>query len=239
MSVHMLEALIGQYKTCEVSGEGNLTYVSAVNCVTPEIIIYGKCMQSGTPSPNAPVRIECNNNSYNLDGTVITAPELCGVGNAQDEYYPLTGKIVRRCSKMILSPWDISDSTYGNICFIFESENTNLSQNSSICSHFLNVSSSWGSSFNGTYGVYSDNNIAPRKYFRPPNESINTVEGFKAWLDSEKVAGRPVTLVYALAEPVIEYVAPISLTSKRGANTITESGSMANTKIGVKYLSHS
>jgi hypothetical protein len=155
-----------------------------------------------------------------FDGGTVIAPELYAVGNVRDEYYPQTGKIIRRCKKHILSSSD-TITTYGTITFIYKGENPKTEQNTSICSHSKNVMSSWGANFNGVYGVHSDNNITGHKYFRPPNDSVDTVDKFKAWLDEQKAAGTPVTLVYVLAEPVIEYVDPTPFISKRSVITPT------------------
>lgn len=238
-------ALTSQYKISDARGEGSLTYISAANCVTPEVIIYGKCVQDGTPTPDAPVDIVCNNNSYNLGGTIITAPELYGVGSIRDEYYPMTGKIVRRCGrKEVKASWQYPPDgsttleTQGK-SFCFDLPVSAVGYNTSVCSHFEYVDASWLGDYKDRYGIYSDHPTVTARYFRAPNESITTVAQFQAWLDEQKAKGIPVILVYALAEPVIEYVAPISLTSKRGANTITESGEMTGTEIGVKYLAHS
>lgn len=245
MSTHFLHALTGQYKINEALGEGAVTYVSAANCITPEIVIFGKCVQSGTPSPEAPVAISCNNNSYDIGGTVVNAPELYGVGSIRDEYYPLAGKIVRRCAmKEVKASWqyppDGSSTLEGSgKSFCFDLPGSDAGYNTSICTHFENVQNSWLADYKGSYGIYSDHPTVTARYFRAPNESVTTVGEFQTWLDSEKSAGRPVMLVYALANPKVEYVAPIKLASKRGANTITEKGSMIGTEIGVKYLTHS
>lgn len=244
MSMQLHHTLMSQYKHGTVSGIGSVSYESVANCITPEIVIYGKCVQNGTPTPDAPVDIIPNNNVYSVNGSYYIIPELYSVdnvyqvGNVRDEYYPQTGKIVRRCKKHILSSAD-DITTYGTITFIYKGENPKTEQNTSICSHSKNVMSSWGANFNGVYGVHSDNDITGHKYFRPPNDSIDTLDKFKVWLDEQKAAGTPVTLVYVLAEPVIEYVAPVQITSVRGTNAITESGNMPDTQIDVKYLTHS
>ena len=234
MSIQLHNTLMSQYKHGTASGIGSVSYDSVANCVTPEVVIYGKCIQDGTPTPDVPVYIIPNNNLYNVNGRYHSIPTLYAVGDVRDEYYPQTGKIIRRCKKHILSSSD-TITTYGTITFIYKGENPKTAQNTSICSHSKNVMSAWGANFNGVYGVHSDNNITGYKYFRPPNDSIDTVDKFKAWLDEQKAAGKPVILVYQLASPVIEYVDPVQITSVRGTNIIEETD--LNSKInGIPFV---
>jgi hypothetical protein len=213
MQLH--HTLMSQYKHGTASGIGSVSYESVANCVTPEVIIYGKCVQNGTPTPDAPADIVCNNNVYSVNGSYYTIPELYSVdnvyqvGNVRDEYYPQTGKIVRRCAKMIVSSsasWTNATTDSRGICFSFKPDNVVKGNRTSICSHFKNVMGTWAASNKGKIGEYSDNDLTGIKYFRPPNESVDTLDKFKAWLDEQVAIGKPVTLVYVLAEPVIEYV---------------------------------
>ena len=248
MSMQLHHTLMSQYKHGEASGIGTVTYDSVANCVTPEIVIYGKCEQNGTPTPDVPIDIVANNNVYEINGRWdFIIPTLYAVGDVRDEYYPQMGKVVRRCGKIEVPSGSISQ--YGSkLIWIYYNSKIKAGENTSICSHFKNVSAVWADSYNGKYGIYSDHPTAEKlKYFRSPNESVDTLDKFKAWIDEQKSAGTPVILVYVLAEPIIEYVEPIMLTSVRGANDIKETrlGSqmfgipyIADTQIDVKYLTH-
>lgn len=395
-------ALTSQYKISEAHGEGKLTYVSAANCITPEVVIYGKCIQNGTPTPDTPIIIEANNNQYkchgknmfrsenNVDmsttvcglkctyiassgiitikgsvtgvssytnttyhafdvmkrhsekiiddgyttlyseilskeayeltghiravvyspssnkimtnvildevsttlntndnyscgfyisiplnstdegkkvdvsfrvmyvegqytadtippyepyfnGGIITVPELYSVGDVRDEYYPKSGKIVRRCKKLVFetlkfSPVSVYTLSGRNGISIGNILDGSYTSGAGICSH---------------ESVIGFDTTSPRILrFGANNRYIywigildalgmTTRDEFVTWIDEQNAAGTPLTVVYALNEPVVEYVAPIKLTSKRGANSITESGSMSGTEIDVKYLAHS
>lgn len=65
----------------------------------------------------------------------------------------------------------------------------------SLCSHFRNVNYAWA---NSPYGIYSDYNGAEKvKFFRQPNENVNTLADWKAWL-----AENPITVTYLLETPI-------------------------------------
>lgn len=254
MSMQLHHTLMSQYKHGTASGTGSVSYESVANCVTPEIVIYGKCVQNGTPTPDAPVDIIANNNVYSVNGSYYNIPTLYAVGNVRDEYYLLSGKIIRRCGvKEVKAEWQYppdgspSLETLGK-SFCFGLPTGAVGYQTSICSHFENVDNAWLGNYKGRYGIYSDHPTVTARYFRAPNESITTVAEFKTWLDEQKAAGTPVTLVYVRAEPVIEYVDPVQITSVRGTNIIEETDLNYNmfgipfvegTQIDVKYLTHS
>ena len=243
--------LMSQYKHGTASGIGSVSYESVANCVTPEVVIYGKCVQDGTPTPDVPVDIIPNNNVYSVNGSYYNIPTLYGIGDVRDEYYPQTGKIVRRCGKLDIPSGGIT--VYGTpdnqgISFVYRNNKDVMVGSQSLCSHFENVRQSWLIQNKGRYGIYGDSLSSTAKYFRPPSENIDTVDKFNAWLDEQKAAGTPVILVYQLASPVIEYVDPVQITSVRGANIIEETDLNSNmfgipfvegTQIDVKYLTHS
>lgn len=68
---------------------------------------------------------------------------------------------------------------------------------SSMCDKYRNVNVCWGEPYKGQMGIYSDHNSVSGRYFRPPNESVNSLEAWQAWL-----AENPLTLTYILATPI-------------------------------------
>ena len=50
--------MLAQYKKQDVSGEGAVSWDKGVRCVLPEVLVYGKAVQDGTPTPDAPVMPE-------------------------------------------------------------------------------------------------------------------------------------------------------------------------------------
>ncbi len=178
-------------------------------------------------------------------GTIIT-PELYAVGGVRDEYYPLTGKIIRKCKKitldesmaMTIKKW--LDGELG-ISFTNAVPNSGASEGDTLCTHEDSFNTSFTSlgSLGGHVMNYTGSSTNLIWYGILDYLGMTTVDEFKVWLTAQSDAGTPVTVVYKLSEPVIEYVEPISIASVRGTNAITESGDMTGTQIDAKYLIHS
>lgn len=200
-----------------------------------------------SPNPLYPQDIVCNKNAYKVNGVnVFTAPELYAVGDVRDEYYPLTGKIIRKCKKIMLdASMDMTikkwlDGELG-ISFTNAVPNSLASGGNTMCTHedsFDLVFSSLGS-LGGHVMNYPRSSTNLVWYGILDTLGMTTADEFKTWLSTQKAAGTPVTVVYKFAEPVIEYVEPISIASVRGTNAISESGDITGTQIDVKYLTHS
>lgn len=61
-------ALLAQYRVRELTGDGVVNWDGGVHCVIPEVKLYGKCGQDGTPTPESPVEIKCNNGTFAVRG---------------------------------------------------------------------------------------------------------------------------------------------------------------------------
>lgn len=84
-----------------------------------------------------------------------------------------------------------------------------------ICDRFENIKSCWSNAGSGKYGVFSDNNLFSRLYFRPPNESIANIDQYKAWLSDNNIQ-----VIYELATPITYQLAPQEIDTIIGTNTI-------------------
>ena len=49
------DAMVAQYAVKDVSGEGAVSWDQGAHCVMPEVVIGGKTVQDGTPTPDAPI----------------------------------------------------------------------------------------------------------------------------------------------------------------------------------------
>lgn len=184
-----------------------------------------------------------------FNGGNIIIPELYAVGNVRDEYYPQTGKIVRRCKKVELTSASSLTQYSTRMVWVYWNRTGVAGYKTSIWSHFNHQYANWADDYNGTYGTYSSHlDTGNNTYLRQPNESVDTTEKFKAWLDEQKAKGTPVIGILQSTEPVIEYVDPVQITSVRGTNIIEETNLNSNmfgipfvegTQIDVKYLTHS
>lgn len=132
------------------------------------------------------------------------------VGDVADEIVWENGQFVvkRRTGEIVFTgdeSWGLyNGGTYNGVSegksfYILNSEWKREYQ-TSICSHYKNINSSWAGAYNDRLGIYSDHSGNAYKYFRAPDSSITTLDGFKAWLKEQYNAGTAVTLVYQLAE---------------------------------------
>lgn len=64
-------ALLAQYRVRELTGNGAVNWEDGVHCVIPEVKLFGKCGQNGTPTPEAPVQVKCNNGTFVMNGKNI------------------------------------------------------------------------------------------------------------------------------------------------------------------------
>ena len=58
MNRQTFNAMVAQYAVQEASGEGAVSWDNGVRCVLPEVLVHGKAVQNGTPTPDAPVMPE-------------------------------------------------------------------------------------------------------------------------------------------------------------------------------------
>lgn len=256
-------ALLAQYTTPEVSGEGQVSWEGGVKCIIPSVKLYGKCEQDGTPAPDSPGEIKCNNGtvqSTSADGTysggTATAPELLAIPDTEyrDEWDAQTGRGIRRCRKIVLDP---SKYTFAlnysgpKYSAFFALENGAYisdcvsSQNNSgaICSHGNGV----GAVGIGAGGLPAS--YGHRLYFLIDNAltGIDTADATNikngkvlAWVTTQYEAGTPVEIVYALAAPEPFAAAPARLTMPSGPGQIIQTGGdVAECPITARYLTHS
>ena len=103
----------------------------------------------------------------------------------------------------------------GNYYFVTVINDASGENQTSVCKTFKNVNFTYGSGNIGTYGTYCDhvNLGAGHKFFRQPNESIRTLDEWKAWL-----AENPIEILYKTKEPEL---IPLSLSEQNKLNALT------------------
>ena len=184
--------------------------------------IFGKTTQSGTPTPANPATLVSMGALGSIDLTsneqTITIPVSGGLpgipvadggnytdANGQqwicDEIDFERGVYVKRIAKVIYDgsedeAWAYS-GTEDNRSYSVWSNDTATGVLLSLCDKFKNVVSAWHSSYATKVGIYADHATITAKYFRPPDESVKTIEQWRAWL-----AENPTTILYVLAEPI-------------------------------------
>lgn len=98
------------------------------------------------------------------------------------------------------SVWDTGGKEQidkGNYYFVTVINDASGENQTSVCKTLKNVNFTYGNGNIGTYGTYCDhvNLGAGHKFFRQPNESIRTLDEWKAWL-----AENPIEILYKTKE---------------------------------------
>ena len=217
--------------------------------------IFGKTTQDGVPTPDAPVDLvsigKSGSITVNVTGendaksmTIATPNGLPGIpvseggnytdANGQqwicDEINLVNGTYIKRIDTIVFDGssdelWK-SYSTEDNRSFYIDVSKSALGAYLSICSHFENVDNAWGTGLAHLTGIYSDHKTNVRKYFRPPNKTIMTVEQWIDWLSKN-----PTTFVYVMSnfEEIAlteeELAAYASLHTYRGNTTVSNDAS--------------
>ena len=106
-------------------------------------------------------------------------------------------------------------SRYNADTFYITVSDKKIGSFSSFCNSFKNVHYSWSSDGSDKFGVYSDHNSLPRFYFRPPNNTISTIQEWQTWLSNN-----PVQLCYEIAIPITYQLTSQEVTMFMGQNNI-------------------
>lgn len=163
---------------------------------------------------------------------------LFSVGSYADTQEIISGAVTRKCGIKILtgeeSGWALSDSgtthrfrgTKPSDC------HTPASRAPSVCTHFKYVST--GSAVGGMFIGASQ-----YWYFIPTDQTIDTVDGWTAWLKEQYAQGTPVIVIYPLAEATTESVAGQALHTVAGTNTVSVTAEVSPVALEAVYKSGS
>lgn len=188
-----------------VTGQSQTVLTGCNQTVPKDFEVFGLTDLPADPTPDAPVTPSF------LEGVSITCGEsraqigevtLRRVGQVADSLM-LDGRVIRRIGICTLTGEEsfvkMSEQYFEN-CYSFILTDGVIGAQTSLCSHFKNVPSSYSLSI-GAVGYYCDNAKQKNRYF---DSDIETLEGFKDWLRNEYEKGTPVTLWYVLETPVVE-----------------------------------
>ena len=241
-------AMVAQYATPEVSGDGRVSWDGGVRCVIPSVKLYGVAVQDGTPTPDAPVMLVCNNGVFratNADGTFdggqAVAPELYAIPGTKywDEWNPQTGRGIRRVKKLILDgtePWEFTDVRGRRYAIYLPSMGLPVANSvCGLCTHFNRRAGNdqpWGYYYASYFVVITDN-----------GSCFADLESFKSWLKEQCDAGTPVTILYAILDES-NYTSilstPARLTMPSGPGQIIQTGGdVTDCPITARYVTHS
>ena len=222
MSNFTNRVMLGQYKTSEASGVGSVVWNNGIQCVLPELKVYGRSMQNGTPAQNAPVTLLSLNGSIVCRGQnvekSIALPTLRSAGSVQDVYNVTDGTITRNTVEIVV---DGDKLKTGNGYVL----------NNGRATHFT---TSANTSVPGV--IYQNVDWLNIIFY---DGTLKNTTDVNAWFRAQYEAGTPLKIIHALREPTIETVGPIEFIQTSGHGQITEIGNTINSQIDVKYLTHS
>jgi len=238
MNKATFDAMVAQYAVQEASGEGVASWDGGVRCVLPEVIVGGKAVQDGTPTPDVPVMPEFSaGTTVQCGDTVAVAPELLAIPGTEyrDEWDAQTGKGVRRIYELKLSNtgyWGYGDGYFGcPLMYLRAPEADKALRAHSFSSHFK-------------YSVMAQKDCfwidGSGTGLRVQINGVNTVKDLVSFLEEQNAAGTPVTVWYALAEPVEFQTDPQPLIAPKGTGHIMQvRGTLDAVPISAKYVTHS
>ena len=226
--------------SCNPSGTNTQTvtqaYVDSFNWmfaegtaeITPFVPFVGGIYTDGTPEVL----------TVSADGaetqTVTDIPMLLSVGDYKDEVEIISGGVTHKVGIRILTGeetgWALSDSgtthrfrgTKPSDC------HTPASRAPSVCTHFKYVST--GSAVGGMFIGASQ-----YWYFIPTDQTIDTVDEWKAWLAAQYAAGTPVIVLYPLAAEATESVTAQPMQTSAGDNTVSVTSNVDPVELEVQY----
>ncbi len=233
------DIMTAQYKTNEAVGIGTVSFDNSVKCVMPEVKVYGKSIQNGTPEKDKPVTLSSFNGKLILSNAEFSTPILRSAGEYADVWDVCKGIVTRNIAEIIadgvkvfstyLTTSSVSGYTGFNLWYGTPGEAKATA--AVISSHFITKAGNAGGN------IYIVGTPKCPFIFAWDSE-INTLEKFNNWLIAENNAGTPVKIIYALKEPMTEYVEPVQITQPDGFGQISAVGNLSDVQIDVKYITH-
>jgi hypothetical protein len=206
--------MVAQYTEQPKWADGDtLEWSGGAHCNLPSLVFNGECQQSVTPTPDNPIPI------YSFDGLALVrgrdsylyTPYLDGIGSYRDNWDYVTGKGIRRIFKKVLDGtegWSkIRYSVQDNGYYSWRLEMRNIENKTNatanpmaMCTHY--GWSGYAALFYGKQeGVYIGG-VNDSAAWLIIGTVYPTLAEFKAFLAEQYANGTPVTVYYAMAEPI-------------------------------------
>ena len=200
--------------------------------------VVGKTLQDGTPSPEKTVPIQCvKQGTRIICGNEITVP--CDLYKG-DIWYPASGYVIKYNGVTDLSKevqWWIYDYPHtinpDVWCYVATLYKKAIGYQTSKCNRFTNISGAFAKVVDA--GSYSDHYSRSYAYFI---SDLPTLSEFKDWLTEQSKSNNPVTLVYKLANPVVEQYEPQYLFAPQGTVDVTQSGTELTADLSATMLKY-
>ncbi|MDD6188541.1 MAG: hypothetical protein PUB32_03055 [Clostridiales bacterium] len=209
-----------------------------------KIIITNAMVEPGsTASPYTPY----------YDGGQVAAPELWAIPGTdiRDEWDAQTGRGIRRCRKITLSPdkysFRLNFNNSSRAAFFVKEDGADIKNcafnSDTICSHGENIgqglkAQGLSASYGGKLYLIVENAVTGADYTADSTAVITSK--LLNWIALQYESGTPVEIIYALLNPEPFYHAPARLTQPKGCGQIIQtSGSIPACPIEASYLTHS
>jgi hypothetical protein len=252
MNRQLFHNMIAQYgkETVISGGSANdiIEWSGGVHCALPSLKFYGLSQQYGTPTPENPLNVYCFTGPFEVtDVNYTSTPPLHGIGEYKDEWDYVTGKGIRRVASMTLdgvtSGKKVSYVTqlngyyYTSILVDYPSLENTVAR--VFVTHF---NGKRGFALGNAYMANSGDGTNRSLVMVHTDQTLTTVDQWNAWLKAQYDAGTPVTVYYALAEPISfeerpDYQTYIPIPNDSGRANILDGG--MNTPFEVSYVVHS
>lgn len=171
---------------------------------------------------------------YKGEPQTASAVNLFAVGDYEDMQDIISGAVTRNVGVIVFdgteTTWALSDSgtthrfrgTKPSDCY------TPASRARLVSTHFVYISAgqTLGGAFIGASQYW---------YFIPTDQTMDTVEKWKAFLAAQYEAGTPIIVMYPLAEATTESVTPQGLSTVAGTNVIDVTAEVDDIEFDVEY----
>ena len=230
-------AAFGGYPVSTITGTPPISFKADGKPLTAWSIA-GAMQQTGTPTPDAPITpqetgdlVESGEHAgqYAIPVTCagqtspiyLTEP-LRKIGDYADSVSS-DGTVTRRVKKYEFTGEEniIADRSYSRFRFrLIDSFSLGIRKTPIICSHYQSIADGRPIADVPDNSIYSDSD-SQSGYWYIKTTDYSAADDFKAFLATQYANGTPVTVWYVLANPVTETVTAPTITTAKGANTLT------------------
>ena len=230
VNVYRGSTKIAGWHLASYSGTSPLTVDCDYNVPPDALVIDGKCVQTGTPSPSSPAPISTITGNVTITGadgalsntaTVAFGSAVCASlpDGTHDTYDAVTGVLTKRVGKVVLTggearwgfaPNDVRAGYYTYpIIMMAGGSDANL-----VCDRF--VPKDIYNGIDNTRRRFEQIHFYPNTQIAPEPPTAEGLTRFKAWLSAN-----PVTVYYPLATPTTVQLVPHLPVVRTGIKTLT------------------
>ena len=203
--------MVAQYTEQPKWADGDtLEWSGGAHCNLPSLVFNGECQQYGTPTPDNPIPIYSFNGLAYVRGrdSYLYTPYLNGIGSYRDNWDYVTGKGLRYIHKVELDgvstykkALSVSKASTGYYyCSIrAEYKSYHARYGLLLSTHFA---SEWTHLPGTGYMSGSGDYLYKQLLLYHTDQTLDTADKWNNWLKEQYANGTPVTIYYAMAEPI-------------------------------------